>query len=104
MVAMCASICHLRHNLLSLSLSMRLSAFVIIYFYKYIFFGEKVKKTLDFWEQGTIYNKDMVQYVKKSFMKSRESAAAANETKGLVYYHYYYYHSMLTIIHSRSCH
>ncbi|KAF7724181.1 hypothetical protein EC973_001253 [Apophysomyces ossiformis] len=35
---------------------------------------EKVKKTLDFWEQGGIYPKDVVQYVKHSFMNSQAQA------------------------------
>ncbi|CEG72759.1 hypothetical protein RMATCC62417_08255 [Rhizopus microsporus] len=30
---------------------------------------DKVKKTLDFWEQGSIYPKEVVQYVKDSFLK-----------------------------------
>ncbi|KAI8978065.1 hypothetical protein BDB01DRAFT_800654 [Pilobolus umbonatus] len=30
---------------------------------------EKVKKTLDIWEQGSIYSKELVQYVKHSFLK-----------------------------------
>ncbi|GAA5807489.1 hypothetical protein MFLAVUS_000851 [Mucor flavus] len=32
---------------------------------------DKVKKTLDFWEQGSVYSKDVVQYVKRSFLNSR---------------------------------
>ncbi|KAI9261486.1 hypothetical protein BDA99DRAFT_511486 [Phascolomyces articulosus] len=30
---------------------------------------EKVKKTLDIWEQGNIYSKELVEYLKQSFMK-----------------------------------
>ncbi|KAI9245977.1 hypothetical protein BY458DRAFT_484786 [Sporodiniella umbellata] len=37
---------------------------------------DKVKKTLDFWEQGNIYPKEVVQYVKGSFLnQSKEEKA-----------------------------
>ncbi|KAI8348285.1 hypothetical protein BD560DRAFT_410745 [Blakeslea trispora] len=32
---------------------------------------EKVRKTLDFWEQGNVYSKDLVQYLKTSFLDSK---------------------------------
>ncbi|KAG2217152.1 hypothetical protein INT45_011327 [Circinella minor] len=36
---------------------------------------EKVKKTLDIWEQGGIYSKDLTQFLKQSFMKKDTSGA-----------------------------
>ncbi|OBZ91598.1 Rpb7-binding protein seb1 [Choanephora cucurbitarum] len=33
---------------------------------------EKVRKTLDFWEQGNLYSKDLVQYLKTSFLNSKQ--------------------------------
>ncbi|KAI7891745.1 uncharacterized protein EV154DRAFT_563011 [Mucor mucedo] len=40
---------------------------------------DKVKKTLDFWEQGNVYSKEMVQYVKRSFLNSSFKATAEQQ-------------------------
>lgn len=40
-----------------------------------------MKKTLDFWEQGSIYPKEVVQYVKDSFLKQSKQDKGYYQTQ-----------------------